>query len=103
MKYVQLGSSGLRVSPIAVGCMSYGNPQGRYSGAITEEDALPILDHCYQSGLNFFDTANAYSNGESEEILGKAIKKYKWRRENLVIATKVWGRCRSGIRTTPGK
>jgi aryl-alcohol dehydrogenase-like predicted oxidoreductase len=61
MKYVQLGSSGLRVSPIAVGCMSYGNPQGRYPWAILEEDALPILDHCYQSGLNFFDTANAYS------------------------------------------
>jgi aryl-alcohol dehydrogenase-like predicted oxidoreductase len=70
--------------------MSYGNPQGRYSWAILEEDALPILDHCYQSGLNFFDTANAYSNGESEEILGKAIKKYKWRRDNIVIATKVW-------------
>ncbi|KAL4939414.1 hypothetical protein BDV06DRAFT_36940 [Aspergillus oleicola] len=90
MKYVQLGQSGLRVSRIAVGCMSYGSPGNRYAWAIPEDEALPILDHCYKSGLNFYDTANVYSNGESEEILGKAIKKYNWRRENLVIATKVW-------------
>ncbi|KAL4926670.1 aldo/keto reductase [Aspergillus undulatus] len=90
MKYVQLGNSGLRVSQIAVGCMSYGSPKGRYAWAIPEEEALPTLDHCYRSGLNFYDTANVYSNGASEVILGKAIKKYNWRRENLVIATKVW-------------
>ncbi|KAL4950403.1 NADP-dependent oxidoreductase domain-containing protein [Aspergillus filifer] len=90
IKYVQLGQSGLRVSPIAVGCMSYGSPNGRYAWATPEQEALPILDHCYKSGLNFYDTANVYSNGESEIILGKAIKKYNWRRENLVIATKVW-------------
>lgn len=90
MKYVQLGNSGLRVSQIVVGCMSYGSPKGRYAWAVPEEEALPILEHCYNSGLNFYDTANMYSNGESEEILGKAIKKYNWRRENLVIATKLW-------------
>jgi aryl-alcohol dehydrogenase-like predicted oxidoreductase len=90
MKYVQLGSSGLRIAPIGVGCMSYGNPEGRFKWSIPEEDALPVLNHCYESGLNFFDTANAYSNGISEEILGKAIKKYNWRRENIVIATKLW-------------
>lgn len=90
MKYVQLGSSGLRVSQICVGCMSYGDPKGRFSWAIEEEEALPILNHAYESGLNFYDTANVYSNGVSEEILGKAIKKYDWRRENLVIATKLW-------------
>jgi aryl-alcohol dehydrogenase-like predicted oxidoreductase len=90
MKYVQLGSSGLRVSSIAAGCMSFGDPRGRYPWAVPEEDALPILDHCYRSGINFFDTANAYSNGQSEEILGKAIKKYEWRRENIVITTKLW-------------
>ncbi|KAK5378903.1 hypothetical protein LTR20_010405 [Exophiala xenobiotica] len=89
MKYVQLGATGLRIAPIGVGCMSYGNPEGRFKWAIPEEEALPILDHCYRSGLNFYDTANAYSNGDSEEILGKAIKKYNWRRENIVIATKV--------------
>lgn len=90
MKYVQLGSSGLRVSPICVGCMSYGSPEKRFDWALGEEDALPVLDHAYRSGLNFFDTANVYSNGDSEVILGKAIKKYNWRRENIVIATKVW-------------
>lgn len=90
MKYVNLGRSGLRISPIGVGCMSYGDPAGRLAWALPEEDALPILDYCYQKGLNFFDTANVYSNGVSEEILGKAIKKYEWRRENIVIATKLW-------------
>ncbi|KAJ5771289.1 uncharacterized protein N7511_003340 [Penicillium nucicola] len=90
MKYVQLGSSGLRIAPIGVGCMSYGDPEGRYPWCIAEVDALPVLNHCYESGLNFFDTANMYSNGVSEQILGKAIKKYNWRRENIVIATKVW-------------
>lgn len=97
MKYVQLGTSGLRVAPIGVGCMSFGNPRGRYKWAIPEEEALPILDHCYQSGLNFYDTANAYSNGASEEILGKAIKKYNWRRESIVIATKVWAPVGRGL------
>lgn len=91
MKYVNLGSSGLRVSRVCVGCMSYGDPSGRFKWAIPEDEALPILDHCYRSGLNFYDTANVYSNGVSEEILGKAIEKYDWRRENLVIATKLWG------------
>ena len=90
MKYVQLGSSSLRIAPIGVGCMSFGNPQGRYKWSLSEEASLPILNHCYESGLNFFDTANTYSNGLSEEILGKAIKKYGWRREKIVIATKVW-------------
>ncbi|KAF4627186.1 hypothetical protein G7Y89_g10968 [Cudoniella acicularis] len=90
MKYVQLGNSGLRIAPIGVGCMSYGNPKGRFNWSLSEEDSLPILDHCYKKGLNFFDTANAYSNGASEEILGKAIKKFNWRRENIVIATKLW-------------
>ncbi|KAJ5669652.1 hypothetical protein N7462_010722 [Penicillium macrosclerotiorum] len=90
MKYVQLGNSGLRIAPIGVGCMSFGDPQGRHKWSIPEERALPVLNHCYESGLNFFDTANTYSNGMSEEILGKAIKKYGWRRESIVIATKVW-------------
>ncbi|KAI9925521.1 hypothetical protein ASPWEDRAFT_41628 [Aspergillus wentii DTO 134E9] len=97
MKYVQLGSSGLRVSPICVGCMSYGEPKGQFNWSTPEDEALPVLDHCYQSGLNFFDTANIYSNGVSEEILGKAIKQFNWRRENVVIATKVWGPVGRGL------
>ena len=59
--------------------------------AVPEKDALPILDHCYKSGLNFYDTANIYSNGESEVILGKAIKKYSWNRDSIVVATKLFG------------
>lgn len=115
MKYTNLGSSGLRVSRICVGCMSYGDRRGRFSWVciyhhknkqtasisrlelvpnhpqcIEEKDALPILEACFNSGINFYDTANGYSNGTSEIILGKAIKKFGWRRSNLVIATKVW-------------
>lgn len=97
MKYVQLGNSGLRISQIGVGCMSFGNPEGRFIWSIGEVDALPVLDYCYKAGLNFFDTANAYSNGASEEILGKAIKKYHWRRENIVIATKLWAPVGRGL------
>lgn len=89
MKYVKLGNTGLSVSPVCVGCMSYGNSASPLNWTLPEEEALPVLDHCYRSGLNFFDTANIYSNGQSEEILGKAIKKYNWRRNAIVIATKV--------------
>ncbi|KAL4782553.1 Aldo/keto reductase [Aspergillus varians] len=97
MRYVQLGTSGLRIAPIGVGCMSFGDPEGRYRWSISEDEALPVLNHCYESGLNFFDTANAYSNGLSEEILGKAIKKYNWRRETIVIATKLWAPVGRGL------
>ncbi|KAJ5886966.1 uncharacterized protein N7473_009640 [Penicillium subrubescens] len=76
--------------------MSFGNPDGRFKWSIPEEEALPVLNHCYESGLNF-DTANAYSNGLSEEMLGKAIKKYRWRRDNIVVATKVWAPVGGGL------
>ena len=89
MKYVQLGSSGLRIAPISIGYISYGNPKGRFNWSLSEEDFPPILGHYYKKGLNFFDTANAYSNGTSEEILGRAVKKLNWRRENNVVATKL--------------
>lgn len=90
MKYTTLGNSGLKVSRICVGCMSYGDRRGRFNWVVEEKEALPILEACYNAGFNFYDTANGYSNGVSEEILGKAIKKFNWRRENLVIATKLW-------------
>lgn len=94
MKFVNLGETGARVSRICVGCMSYGSGEGpNWHWTIKEEDALPILDYCYQNNLNFYDTANAYSSGISEEILGKAIKKYNWRRENIIVATKVYFVC----------
>ncbi|KAE9976591.1 hypothetical protein EG328_002552 [Venturia inaequalis] len=90
MKYTNLGSSGLRVSRICVGCMSFGDRRGRFSWCIEEKEALPILKACHDAGINFYDTANGYSNGTSEIILGKAIKQFHWRRSNLVIATKLW-------------
>ncbi|RAL58397.1 hypothetical protein DID88_006388 [Monilinia fructigena] len=75
MKYTNLGESGLRVSRICVGCMTFGDRRGSFkTWAVEEADALPILNACYESGINFFDTANVYSNGTSEEILGAAIK-----------------------------
>ena len=88
MQFVNLGETGLRVSRVCVGCMSYGKPEGRWKWTIPEDKALPLLNYCYEKNLNFYDTANIYSNGVSEEILGKAIKKYNWRRENIVVATK---------------
>jgi len=90
MQFTTLGKSGLKVSRICVGCMSYGDRRGRLPWCTEEKDALPILDAAYKANINFYDTANGYSNGTSEEILGKAIKKFNWRRENIVIATKVW-------------
>ncbi|RDW92036.1 hypothetical protein BP5796_01430 [Coleophoma crateriformis] len=90
MKYVTLGDSGLKVSRICVGCMSFGDRRGRFSWCVEEEEAGHILEACYQAGINFFDTANGYSNGVSELILGRAIKKYCMRRENIVVATKLW-------------
>ncbi|TGO18819.1 hypothetical protein BTUL_0007g00370 [Botrytis tulipae] len=91
MKYTNLGESGLRVSRICVGCMSFGDRRGSFkTWAVEEAEALPILKACYDSGINFFDTANVYSNGTSEEILGAAIKKYALPRENIVVATKLW-------------
>ncbi|TVY82738.1 putative aryl-alcohol dehydrogenase [Lachnellula suecica] len=104
MQFTTLGKSGLKVSRICVGCMSYGDPRGRLAWAIPEEDALPILNAAYEANINFFDTANGYSNGTSEEILGKAIKKFNWRRENIVIATKVWatvGHIKDGVFELP--
>lgn len=90
MKYTYLGQSGLKVSRICVGCMSFGDRRSRFSWCTEESEALPILEAAYKAGINFFDTANTYSNGVSEEILGKAIKKYDFRRENIVVATKLW-------------
>lgn len=90
MKFINLGESGCKVSRICVGCMSYGTAEGRWSWTLKEDKALPLLDYCYKKNLNFYDTANVYSDGVSEEILGKAIKKYNWRRENIVIATKLF-------------
>lgn len=87
MQYTQLGRSGLVVSRIALGCMSYGSPQWR-PWVLRAGDAMPIFRHAIEAGINFFDTADMYSQGVSEEITGRALREYG-RRDELVIATKV--------------
>ena len=87
MQYVRLGRSGVQVSRLALGCMSYGNPQWR-PWVLDEAAAQPFFRRAIEAGINFFDTANMYSLGVSEEVTGRALKAYA-RREEVVIATKV--------------
>jgi len=90
LQYVRLGSSGLKVSRLALGCMSYGEPRlGTHPWSLPEEESLPFLAQALELGINFFDTANIYSLGTSEEFLGRAVRKLT-RREDVVIATKVY-------------
>ncbi|MBF8378565.1 aldo/keto reductase [Alicyclobacillus mali] len=96
MQYVRLGKTGLEVSRICLGCMSYGDPErGTHSWVLREEEARPFLRKALDLGINFFDTANVYSLGASEEILGRALRDFV-RRDEVVIATKVHGRMRPG-------
>jgi 1-deoxyxylulose-5-phosphate synthase len=96
MRYIKLGSTGLDVSPIAIGAMTYGEPdRGHPAWSLGEDRALPLVRHALEAGINFFDTANLYSQGSSEEILGKALRKYA-DRDDVVIATKVRHPMRSG-------
>ena len=97
MDYVNLGKTGLKVSRICLGCMSYGVPErGAHPWSLDEEKSRPFLERALALGINFFDTANVYSDGTSEEILGRAIKDFA-RREELVIATKAHGRMRPDV------
>src|ERR1700681_750958 len=94
MEYTKLGRTGLDVSRICLGCMSYGGGnRGNHAWSIGEEDSRPFIKRALEGGINFFDTANRYSLGSSEEILGRVIKDFA-RREEVVIATKVYGRMR---------
>lgn len=96
MQYIKLGNSGLEVSPICIGCMGFGDPtKGHPTWALGEEGGRPIIKYAIEAGINFFDTANLYSQGTSEEILGKALKDFS-KRENIVIATKLGAPTRSG-------
>src|SRR5260370_11443152 len=96
MEYVKLGRTGLDVSRICLGCMSYGEADsGKHAWSLAEEEARPFIKRALEGGINFFDTANRYSLGSSEEILGRAIKDFT-RRDEVVIATKVYGRMRPG-------
>ncbi|GLY74360.1 aldo/keto reductase [Actinoallomurus iriomotensis] len=96
MDYVKLGSTGLDVSRICVGCMSFGEPdRGNHTWTLGEEQAAPLIRQAIEAGVNFFDTANVYSDGSSEEITGRALARYA-RRDEVVIATKVHGRTHAG-------
>ncbi len=96
MEYVKLGSTGLDVSPICLGCMSYGDPgRGPHSWSLDEETSRPFFRRAIEAGINFFDTADVYSAGSSEEITGRALRDFA-RREDIVLATKVHGRMRPG-------
>ncbi|KAI6086863.1 Aldo/keto reductase [Hypoxylon rubiginosum] len=88
VEYVRVGSSGLRVSTPILGAMSFGSKQ--WMPWVLEEEALEVLKAAYDRGINTWDTANAYSNGISEEIIGKALKKYSIPREKVVILTKAF-------------
>jgi aryl-alcohol dehydrogenase-like predicted oxidoreductase len=96
MEYTRLGKTGLKVSRICLGCMSYGEPAkgaltpGSHAWTLNETDSLPFLKQALDLGINFFDTANVYSRGASEEVLGRFLKKYT-QRDDTVIATKVNG------------
>ncbi len=89
MKYVNLGSAGLKVSRICLGCMTYGSSQWR-PWVLDEEASRPLITQALENGINFFDTADMYSKGASEEVLGRALKDFGPARDELVIATKVF-------------
>src|SRR5277367_5797210 len=96
MQYVKLGRTGLEVSRICLGCMSYGSPASKTQPwALDERDSRPFIAQALEAGINFFDTANVYSLGASEEVVGRALKEFA-KRDDVVLATKVWGRMRPG-------
>lgn len=88
MQYVNLGSTGLKVSRICLGMMTYGTPEWR-SWVLSEEDSRPIIQRAVELGVNFFDTADMYARGMSEEVTGRAMRDFA-RRDEVVIATKVF-------------
>ncbi|MFJ9347421.1 aldo/keto reductase [Streptomyces sp. NPDC101237] len=96
MEYVKLGRTGLDVSRICLGCMTYGVPdRGIHEWTLDEEASRPLIRQALEAGVNFFDTANVYSDGTSEEIVGRALREFA-RRDEIVLATKVHGRMRPG-------
>lgn len=90
MEYLKLGNTDLNISRICLGCMTYGEPlRGSHPWTLPEENSRPLIRQALDMGINFFDTANSYSDGSSEEIVGRALRDYT-RREDVVIATKVY-------------
>ena len=96
MQYGKLGATGLDVSRLCLGCMTFGDPgRGNHAWTLDEAASRPIIRKAVEAGINFFDTANVYSDGSSEEIVGRALKDFS-RRDEIVIATKVHGRMHPG-------
>jgi 1-deoxyxylulose-5-phosphate synthase len=96
MRYARLGSTGLTVSRVALGCMSYGDPgAGLHSWTLDEEASRPFFRQAVELGVTFWDTANVYQQGTSEEYVGRAVRRYA-RRQDVVLATKVFGRMHDG-------
>jgi aryl-alcohol dehydrogenase-like predicted oxidoreductase len=97
METSRLGTTGLKISRLALGCMSYGDASvaGAHPWALDDEAAQPFFRQAVELGITFWDTANTYQAGTSEELVGRAIKRYS-RRENIVLATKVWGTMHAG-------
>src|SRR5665647_2196241 len=96
MKYVKLGNTGLDISPISLGCMTVGDPsRGNHSWSLPEDESRPLIRQAIEAGISFFDTANVYSDGSSEEIVGRALKDFA-NRDEIVLATKVRGVMRPG-------
>jgi len=97
MVLTRLGASGLKISRLALGCMSYGDPttERAHEWALADDDAQPFFRQAIELGITFWDTANVYQAGTSEEVVGRAIERYS-RRENIVLATKVHGRMHDG-------
>lgn len=91
MEYIRLGTTGLQVSRICLGCMTYGVPErGSHPWTLPEEQSRPFIKHALELGITFFDTANSYSDGTSEEIVGRALRDFV-PRDEVVVATKVFG------------
>jgi aryl-alcohol dehydrogenase-like predicted oxidoreductase len=96
MKYINLGNTGAKVSELCLGCMSFGVPErGDHAWTLPEQPSRQIIRQAVDRGINFFDTANGYSDGTSEEIVGRALKDFT-RRDEVVIATKVFLPMRKG-------
>jgi aryl-alcohol dehydrogenase-like predicted oxidoreductase len=94
MQYINLGKTGLKVSRICLGCMSYGDPSDQNrTWVLRDEESRPFFKQALDAGINFFDTANVYSGGVSEEITGRALKDFA-KRDEIVLATKVHGQMR---------
>ena len=90
MRYLNFGNTGLTVSKLCLGCMTYGEAKGGHDWTLDEEASRPLIRQALESGINFFDTANVYSAGSSEEIVGRAINDFA-SRDEVVIATKAFG------------